>query len=134
MNLCLGKELRMQPISYHVEDGAYSVSIDARPCGPDMSVTICGGTHPHIGAVALAIPRSSLKDENVNSASVSVLCVTGHKEDELAREAAKILASTFCCRVVVCAGIHIDDAAASNIQRLWDNALSAVHGVISKKD
>ncbi|MBN2247186.1 MAG: hypothetical protein JW733_00655 [Coriobacteriia bacterium] len=90
-------------------------------CGPDVSVCFGGGEGPHIGAVALGIPRPSLMDHSAPSASASVLCVTGHKEDELAREAALKLATTLGCRVSVSVGLHVDDATPADIRDMAEN-------------
>lgn len=89
--------------------------------GPDVSVCFGGGETPHIGAVALGIPRPSLMDPSAPSASASVLCVTGHKEDELARSAALELATAFGCRVSVSVGLHVDDATPSDIREMAEN-------------
>lgn len=90
-------------------------------CGPDISVCLGGGEAHHIGAVALGIPRPSLDDCSVPSASASVLCVTGHKDDELAREAALGLATLCGTRVNVAVGLHIDAATAEDIRLLEEN-------------
>ncbi|MHB1018348.1 MAG: prenylated flavin chaperone LpdD [Coriobacteriia bacterium] len=90
-------------------------------CGPDVSVCFGGGEGPHIGAVALGIPRPSLADPSAPSASASVLCVTGHKEDELARSAALELATALGCRVNVSVGLHIDDAIPAEIREMAEN-------------
>lgn len=90
-------------------------------CGPDVSVCFGGGEGPHIGAVALGIPRPSLADPSAPSASASVLCVTGHKEDELARTAALELATTLGCRASVSVGLHIDDATPTDIAEMAEN-------------
>jgi hypothetical protein len=90
-------------------------------CGPDISVCFGGGEGPHIGAVALGIPRPSLADPSAPSASASVLCVTGHKEDELARSAALELATALGCRVNVSVGLHIDDATPAEIREMAEN-------------
>ena len=106
-------------------------------CGADVTVCIGGGQAPHIGAVALGIPRPSLADESVPSASASVLCVTGHKEDELARAAALELATAFGCRVNVTAGLHVDDATADDIRALNQNyaaVLSEVKRRIAQRE
>jgi hypothetical protein len=95
-------------------------------CGPDVSVCFGGGEAHHIGAVALAVPRPSLADSSAPSASASVLCVTGHKEDELARAAALELATRFRCRVNVAAGLHVDDASAEDIRLLNENYLAVL--------
>lgn len=90
-------------------------------CGPDVSVCFGGGEGPHIGAVALGIPRPSLMDPSAPSASASVLCVTGHKEDELARNAALELATALGCRVNVSVGLHVDDATSADIRDMAEN-------------
>lgn len=98
--------------------------------GPDISVCFGGGEAPHIGAVALGIPRPSLMDPTVPSASASVLCATGHKEDELARSAALELATVFGCRVSVSVGLHVDDATAADIREMAENHRIVLDGVI----
>lgn len=90
-------------------------------CGPDVSVCFGGGEAPHVGAVALGTPRPSLADSSAPSASASVLCVTGHKEDLLARSAALELATDFGCRVNVSVGLHIEDASVEDIRLLDEN-------------
>ncbi|MEG2174985.1 MAG: hypothetical protein RR135_05835, partial [Oscillospiraceae bacterium] len=101
-----------------VGDGRYAVEAQAFFCGRDLQVMLTGGEVPHIGAVALALPRPSLRDSAVCSASASVLCVTGHKEDDLARETALRLATA--CQVTVCvtAGVHIQDARGEELSLL----------------
>lgn len=90
-------------------------------CGPDISVCFGGGEGPHIGAVALGVPRPSLADSAMPSASASVLCVTGHKEDLLARTAALELATMFSAIVNVSVGLHVDGATADDIRKLDEN-------------
>lgn len=89
--------------------------------GEDIVLVIGGGTKHHIGAVSLALPRPSLADPAKVSASASVLCVTGHKEDELARSAALAMATALNRTVTVVAGIHIDKASAADIHELNAN-------------
>lgn len=89
--------------------------------GNDMVVYISGGTRPHVGAVAVGIPRPSLDDPEITSASVSVFTMTGHKDDELAREAAHRLAAALARTVVVVAGFHIDGARPDQIRQVLTN-------------
>lgn len=77
--------------------------------GDDYVVVFGGGEKPHIGAVALGVPRPSLKKDGTCSSSASVICLTGHKEDLLARTAALELSKAFQHSVTVTVGIHIDD-------------------------
>ncbi|HEY3426205.1 MAG TPA: hypothetical protein VGL27_15520 [Negativicutes bacterium] len=112
--------------------GNLSVEVAAFICGKDIVVVIEGGTRYHVGAVALAIPRPSIADPAQISASASVLCVTGHKEDELARHTALQIASSLNCTVTVIAGIHIDAADAQNISELTDNCTYAIRKLMDK--
>lgn len=105
----------MNELSFKVGEGKYQVCLHALFCGKDASVCIYGGEAPHIGAVAVAVPRKSLTGDGSTSASVSVICITGHKEDELARHVALRLSSSWQCNVTVSAGVHVDDATKDDI-------------------
>ena len=115
-----------------IEDGKYSVSACIVRCGKDVSLTVGGGEVPHLGASALAVPRPSLNDPEVCSASTSVLCVTGHKEDEFARVAAQKIASRLNCVVNVTAGIHIEQAQPEELVRLGKNLDALLNAVMEK--
>lgn len=104
-----------------VEDGRYGVEARIVRCGQDVSVIIGGGEAPHIGASAVAIPRPSLCDPEKISASTSVICVPGHKEDLLVRAAAERIASALNCTTCVSAGVHIDNAQREELLRLQRN-------------
>jgi len=99
----------------------YKISATVTLCGIDVAVIIGGGEKPHIGAMGLASPRPSLQNKDVVSASVSVLCVLGHKDDLLARAAALRLASKFNVNVVVSVGLHLDNATTEDIEKLQTN-------------
>ncbi|WP_018754619.1 hypothetical protein [Paenibacillus terrigena] len=86
--------------------------------GEDLCVTIAGGTKPHIGAVALAQVRPSLADSSRLSASVSVLTLLGHKEDEIAKYVAQQIAVARGANVVVSCGVHIDHASLDQLQEI----------------
>ncbi|MGW8320096.1 MAG: prenylated flavin chaperone LpdD [Thermodesulfobacteriota bacterium] len=103
------------------KEGQYDVEAHVRSLGEDLLVAISGGEKPHIGAVAVAQPRPSLKDPTVTSATVSVICCIGHKEDDLAKQAAEKLAASLNTRVVVTAGIHWDNLSEEGIQKVIRN-------------
>lgn len=87
---------------------------------------------PHIGAVAVAVPRKSLIGDGSNSASASVICITGHKEDEIARQIALRLSSEWQCVVTVSAGVHIDGAKKDDIDKLCANMHELSENFINK--
>lgn len=95
--------------------GTHHIVVVALPVGQDLVVTIYGGDQAHIGATALAQPRPSLNDAKKISASTSVLCVLGHKEDLLAHHIAQYLAASLNCVVSVNCGIHIEDASPEQL-------------------
>ena len=94
----------------------YEIELCAVQCGRDYSVTICGGGRHHVGAAALGCDESGTVGHKMRGATVSVLCVFGHRDDEAARWAAKYLATELKCNVSVAVGIHIDHADGSEIQ------------------
>jgi hypothetical protein len=113
-------------------EGEYDISAGVRLIGSDLLVAIWGGEKPHIGAIAMAQPRASLKDPEVTSATASVFCYVGHKEDELAKAAAEILAAALKTHVVVTAGIHWDNIAPEGIQRIIQNCEILVDLILKK--
>ena len=114
------------------DTGAYDLTASVRRIGPDLLVAIWGGEKPHIGAVAVAQPRPSLKDPEVTSATASVICNIGHKEDELVKAASEILASVLETQVVVAAGIHWDNLDENGIQTIIKNSRILVEMIMDK--
>ena len=112
--------------------GEYDLSASVRQIGQDLLVAIWGGEKPHIGAVAMAQPRPSLKDPEVTSSTASVFSYVGHKEEELAKAAAEILAAAIKTNVVVTAGIHWDDLSPEGIQRVIKNSEILVEMILEK--
>jgi hypothetical protein len=107
-----------KPISVSVKEGRFKLEALVKTLGQDFLVAVWGGTHPHIGAVALAVPRPSLKDKKKTSATSSVLTLVGHKEDVTAKMISEALAAGLKQNVVVTAGIHWDNLKAEEIQSI----------------
>jgi phage gp45-like len=116
----------------HTEEEAYNLSASVRLIGADVLVAIWGGERPHIGAVAVAQPRPSLKNPELTSASASVICLVGHKEDELVKATAEILAATLETQVVVTAGIHWDNLSPEAIQRIIRHSEILVDTILAR--
>lgn len=122
----------MNEFSLSAGEGKHQVYLKSVLCGKDVSICIYGGEIPHIGAIAVAVPEKSLSGDDKDSASVSVVCIPGHKEDELARHAALILSSKWQCIVTVSVGIHIDNASKEDINKLSTNVEKLVEDSIDK--
>ena len=121
-----GRGAAVHSFSVAAGEGAHRVEVLCALLGGDICLCIGGGERPHIGAAALAVPRKSLRGGGEPSASASVLCVTGHKEDELVRETALRFAARLGGRVLVSAGLHIDEAREEDICLLLDNCRAAL--------
>jgi hypothetical protein len=91
--------------------------------GDDLLSCFWGGTQPHIGAVALALPRPSIADPSATSSTSSVLTLLGHKEDTVARMVSERLSARLNKNVVVCAGMHWDQLDQESIGRILDSCL-----------
>jgi hypothetical protein len=126
----------MHSLQFFAGEGVYRVEGIVIFCGKDLCVNIAGGDTPHVGASAIASPRSSLRKDGERSASASVLCVMGHKEDLLARTAAMRLSSEFNANVNVTVGLHIDEATETDVNILlgnFDELLDMIAGRLQKR-
>ena len=109
---------------------AYNLEAFVKQIGQDFLVAIYGGEKPHIGAVSVAQPRASLKDPEIISATASVICLPGHKEDELVKAASEILSAALNTSVVVTAGIHWDNINEEGIQKIIANSKILVDRIL----
>jgi hypothetical protein len=112
----------MMEFTLKTNEGEHDLEAYVRSIGQDLLVAIWGGERPHIGAVSIAQPRPSLKDAGVTSATASVICLLGHKEDELAKATSEVLAAALNTNVIVTAGIHWENIDERGIQRVIRNS------------
>lgn len=115
------------------ETGGYNIRVMAIFLGDDLLVTCTGGEKPHIGAVAVAHPSPSFDDPEKPGASANIICLSGHREDELARSASLKLCRALGCTVTVVAGMHwavIDrqgiEQVVANVESLIEQLLTAL--------
>ena len=100
----------------------YKLSAEVRLVGDDLLVVITGGDRPHIGSAAVALPRVSLRDRRVMSATSSVYNIPGHKDQVLAQRVSEVLASRLNRTVVAVAGFHKDGISERGIKKVMENA------------
>ena len=143
MNSAHPSPFHLRPITYaglmhnlefeiRTHEGVYDLSAHVRMIGNDLLAAIWGGERPHIGAVAAAQPRPSLKRPDEVSATASVICFPGHKEDVLAKTAAETLAASFNTHAVVTAGIHWDDLSEEGIEQIRKNSEILLRSVLER--
>ena len=112
--------------------GRWRVSATAIATGDGVTIHLGGGERPHVGAVAIAIPRPSRRDPARTSATSSVITVTGHKDDELAKPLAELTAARLGQVAVVVVGVHVEAATDEDIERLADHARQAVEALLAQ--
>lgn len=113
-----------------IEKGRIRIGMKSIRVGDDLCLIISGGDRPHVGAVTLSVPRPSLADPGVNSASTSVLTLTGHKDDDLARLVSAALASKLNKHVVVICGVHIDKITPEEISIVNQIVMESVEKIV----
>lgn len=112
--------------------GKCIVEVLIAKCGNDLNVTIGGGEKYHIGAVAVAVPRLEYKNGSKRTASTSLICVQGHREDELTYRAAKYLATALDCTVTVTIGVHIDNITQYEFSEILNNVDKLLDKIIEE--
>jgi hypothetical protein len=110
--------------------GNYKVHIHGRLIGNDLLVSLWGGNRPHVGTVAIALPRKSLKNPERVSSTSSVYTLLGHKEDIIAKAFSEKLSSTLDRVVVVTVGIHQDEVDERGIEKFIENCDKACGQVL----
>ncbi len=112
--------------------GRHEVHAGATVTGAGLVVSLAGGERPHVGAVGLGVPRPGLRDPERTSASSSVLTLTGHRDDELAKPLAEAIAMQTGQVAVVAVGVHVEGATAEDIGLLQTNARLAVERLLER--
>ncbi|HAA04817.1 MAG TPA: hypothetical protein DCE18_15830 [Syntrophobacteraceae bacterium] len=79
----------------------------------------------------MAQPRPSLADPARLSATASVFCYVGHKEDDVVKGVSERLAAVLDAKVVVAAGLHWDNLTAGGIEQVKKNVVTLVNRIIA---
>lgn len=111
----------MKRFELSTAQGKYPIHSISILVGEDLLTCLWGGTKPHIGAIAVALPRPSLADAGASSSTASVLTLLGHKEDEIVKMVSQRLSARLKKNVVATAGIHWDDLDEETIGEIIDN-------------
>lgn len=98
------------------------LSLRAERIGGDLLVLCAGGTMPHLGGCAMAVPYR--RETGALSASVSSLSAPGHQDAVLAAQLARRLCKRFSCTVMVQCGIHFEQLSPAQLGQLQDLVLN----------
>jgi gallate decarboxylase subunit D len=113
------------------KNGIFEVSAHVLLVGSDIIVILTGG-RSHIGAVAIAQPRPSLKDAKKIGSTSSVFTRVGHKEDVVAKAMSEEISKRLNKVVVVAAGIHWDKMKKRQIETIVEMCNSITKKVIAE--
>jgi len=122
-------EIGMQELS--VGTGVYTVSASLQQLGPDVLISVWGGTRPHIGALSISTPQPGCAPEESRSSTVLQFSFPGHRDDVVARRVSERVASALQRRIVVSAGIHVPDITPAGIDTVLANADCLIEKIIS---
>lgn len=123
-------ETEAKPRFFRLERGGFLVEAMVQRLGGDLLVSIWGGA-AHIGAVAMAQSRPSIANPALLSATASVFCYVGHKEDEVVKTVSERLAAELGTKVVVVAGLHWDQLEPSGIDQVMVNIDGLVQDIVA---
>lgn len=100
--------------------------------GDGLVVSLAGGERPHVGAVGVGVPYASPRHPGETRASASVLALTAHRDDEVARPLAELVARRTGQVAVVTVGLHIEDGTPEEIAALTENARQALGELLAR--
>ncbi|OPX94175.1 MAG: hypothetical protein A4E53_00105 [Pelotomaculum sp. PtaB.Bin104] len=106
--------------------GKCRVDLMVSMTGDGLVAQLYGGDKPHVGAVAISLPRPSLSNPAKVSCNTSILPMLGHKDDEIAKPIAEEIAKSFGKPAVVIAGLHVDNAGPELIKEIVGNCYCVV--------
>jgi len=105
-----------QEIKVSYGEGRFRIDVVSVVTAAGISITITGGEKPHVGGVAICVPRKSLASDRV-SCDTWVIPVPGHKDTEVAVPVAELVCRETEQTTAVTAGIHIDRAEEREIRQ-----------------
>ena len=115
--------------TFSVGSGKFRVNMSISRVDGGIVAVVGGGERSHIGAAAIAVPYTKVKNQPLDSSS-SVITLPGHKDDVLARAISEKLAKSLNQVVVVVAGVHVDNASKSDIELLVSNCMECTEKAI----
>lgn len=120
-----------EEIKVYYGEGRYKIQVLCVLTSDGISVTITGGEKPHVGGIALCVPRKSLSGDG-RSCDLWVNPVPGHKDTQIASPVAELICIETGQTTAAVAGIHIEKAEEREIRILVDNSREAAKLLIKQ--
>ena len=111
--------------------GIYTVRASLQALGPDIVITVWGGTRPHVGALVVSTPHPDRAPEEGRCSTVLQFSFPGHRDNVVARRVAERVASVLQRTIVVSAGIHVPDITPAGIDTVLANTDCLIEKIIS---
>ena len=111
--------------------GKYQVELKVTYTQDGLIVHLLGGEKPHVGATVTSVPRPKKNGEGM-TIDTWVIPVPGHKDADVAKPVAEIIARKLNQVVTVVAGVHIARAEKHEIKILVDNCLKAAESFLKE--
>jgi len=115
---------------FYTGEGRLGVTLQATITDDGLVAQVFGGEKPHVGAVALSLPRPGLADPRKVSCNTTVVPLLGHKDDEIAKPVAEEIVKAWGSPVVVVAGVHLDNASGEEVESLINNCMEVTRTLI----
>jgi len=110
--------------------GLLAVHASLQRIGADVLIALWGGTRPHIGALAVAVPHPDRAPELQRCSTVLQFSFPGHRDEAVARRVAERIAAALQCSVLVSAGIHVPDISPDGIETVLANTDALIAKII----
>lgn len=112
-------------------EGRYAIRLTALITSDGLSVTITGGERPHVGGMAMSVPRLPIQQQP-GGCDTWIIPRPHHRDADIAAMVSKMVCQgTGHCTAVV-AGIHIDGAEPHEIDTLIENSREASRRLLDK--
>ncbi len=115
--------------TYQAGEGRHKIKMLVTITDEGLVTQIFGGEKPHVGAMALSLPRPGLANPEKVSCNTVVVPLLGHKDDEVAKLVAEQIVKVWENPVVAVAGIHVDDASKEDIETLINNCMETIRSL-----
>jgi hypothetical protein len=109
----------------------YKIFLTAMVTGDGISITILGGEKPHVGGMAMSVPRPK-KQNGKNVCDTWIIPRSEHRDSEVASLVSWIVGTETGYTTAVVAGIHIDNAQSGEIDIIIKNSREAARQLCRK--
>jgi gallate decarboxylase subunit D len=120
----------MDNFSFHIGEGRCRLCLTLYDTGSGMQGLLTGGEKPHVGGVALAVPRPSLTGKGWSS-DLYLTPVPNHKDIDLAGPLADQLARIVRQPVTITAGVHSNALTHEELRMINENFKSLIERIIA---